>query len=206
MEKTLRRKIITLSIMLVLLVCFFCASVYAALTQTASIDNTIIVKEDGQAKTAIEISEALGDSGLSISDLVNEPQFSTAIVKDEDQDAVTGSFSFTPVFGGVNSYRFYIMRVDITNRSTVSVNYSVKLVNEMGGDFIPSSQLEVLYFQSEGETFSLTSSTGVGTLQIDGNAKEYVVLSIKESVAFDDLVPTDAHKFILQVEVSANEN
>ena len=87
-------------------------------------------------------------------------------------------------------------------------SFFVRKIDQTSGTDLRLTAIEgsVELNDSEGETFSLTSSTGVGTLQIDGNAKEYVVLSIKESVAFDDLVPTDAHKFILQVEVSANES
>lgn len=207
MEKRLKAKIATLSIMLALLVCFFGVTVYSLLMQSLSIQNQITVSDDGQAKSIVKVWETLGpDDNSSISTLTQEPQFSLVLEKNENEDSSSGQFSVSPVFGGENQYRYFLIKVEIQNLSTVSVNYSAKLVNSLGEDFVVSSQLEIKYYQNSSEQFALTESLPNGTIGVSQSVVQYISLGLRDDVAFEDLVAIDSFDFFLNVEVSANEN
>ena len=207
MEKRLKAKIATLSIMLALLVCFFGVTVYSLLMQSLSIQNQITVSDDGQAKSIVKVWETLGpDDNSSISTLTQEPQFSLVLEKNENEDSSSGQFLVSPVFGGENQYRYFLIKVEIQNLSTVSVNYSTKLVNSLGEDFVASSQLEIKYYQNSSEQFALTESLPNGTIGVSQSVVQYISLGLRDDVAFEDLVATDSFDFFLNVEVSANEN
>lgn len=207
MEKGLKAKIALLSVMLVLLACFLGVTVYSLLTQSLSIQNQITISDDGQAKSIVKVWEALGpDDNSSISTLTQEPQFSLVLEKNENENSSSGQFSVNPVFGGENQYRYYLIKVEIQNLSTVSVNYSAKLVNSLGEDFVVSSQLEIKYYQNSSEQFALTESLPNGTIGVSQSVVQYISLGLRDDVAFEDLVATDSFGFFLNVEVSANEN
>lgn len=207
MEKGLKAKIALLSVMLVLLACFLGVTVYSLLTQSLSIQNQITISDDGQAKSIVKVWEALGpDDNSSISTLTQEPQFSLVLEKNENENSSSGQFSVNPVFGGENQYRYYLIKVEIQNLSTVSVNYSAKLVNSLGEDFVVSSQLEIKYYQNSSEQFALTESLPNGTIGVSQSVVQYISLGLRDDVAFEDLVATDSFDFFLNVEVSANEN
>lgn len=193
--------------MLVLLACFLGVTVYSLLTQSLSIQNQITISDDGQAKSIVKVWETLGpDDNSSISTLTQEPQFSLVLEKNENEDSSSGHFSVSPVFGGENQYRYYLIKVEIQNLSTVSVNYSAKLVNSLGEDFVVSSQLEIKYYQNSSEQFALTESLPNGTIGVSQSVVQYISLGLRDDVAFKDLVATDSFDFFLNVEVSANEN
>lgn len=207
MEKGLKAKIALLSVMLVLLACFLGVTVYSLLTQSLSIQNQITIRDDGQAKSIVKVWETLGpDDNSSISSLTQEPQFSLVLEKNKNEDSSSGQFSVSPVFGGANQYRYYLIKVEIQNLSTVSVNYSAKLVNSLGEDFVVSSQLEIKYYQNSSEQFALTESLPNGTIGVSQSVVQYISLGLRDDVDFEDLVSTDSFDFFLNVEMSANEN
>lgn len=207
MEKGLKAKIALLSVMLVLLACFLGVTVYSLLIQSLSIQNQITVSDDGQDKSIVRVWETLGpNDNSSISTLTQEPQFSLVLEKNENENSSSGQFSVNPVFGGENQYRYYLIKVEIQNLSTVSVNYSAKLVNSLGEDFVVSSQLEIKYYQNSSEQFALTESLPNGTIGVSQSVVQYISLGLRDDVAFEDLVATDSFDFFLNVEVSANEN
>lgn len=193
--------------MLVLLACFLGVTVYSLLIQSLSIQNQITVSDDGQDKSIVRVWETLGpNDNSSISTLTQEPQFSLVLEKNENENSSSGQFSVNPVFGGENQYRYYLIKVEIQNLSTVSVNYSAKLVNSLGEDFVVSSQLEIKYYQNSSEQFALTESLPNGTIGVSQSVVQYISLGLRDDVAFEDLVATDSFDFFLNVEVSANEN
>lgn len=203
----MKAKIALLSVMLVLLACFLGVTVYSLLIQSLSIQNQITVSDDGQDKSIVRVWETLGpNDNSSISTLTQEPQFSLVLEKNENENSSSGQFSVNPVFGGENQYRYYLIKVEIQNLSTVSVNYSAKLVNSLGEDFVVSSQLEIKYYQNSSEQFALTESLPNGTIGVSQSVVQYISLGLRDDVAFEDLVATDSFDFFLNVEVSANEN
>lgn len=208
MERKLKWKIIVLSTILVLLVCFFSYSVYALINQTLNIQAEIIITDDGQAKSIINVYEALGaNDNSSYTNLTNEPEFQLALTKTRDEDNVSGNFTINPSFGGENKYRYYIIKIEIQNVSTIPVEYSARVINELGEDFVFTSQLELLYLENSGESFTLSQISEIsGTLPVDEVVNRYIVLQIKDGLDFSDLIKTEPQSFYLNIEVNAYEN
>ena len=207
MEKGLKAKIALLSVMLVLLACFLGVTVYSLLTQSLSIQNQITVSDDGQAKSIVKVWETLGpNDNSSISSLTQEPQFSLVLEKNENEDSSSGQFSVSPVFGGENQYRYFLIKVEIQNLSTVSIDYTTKIVTSLGENFVATSQLEINYYETASEQFVMSESSPEG---IGGNGQsvlQYISNGLRDDVSFEDLVATDSFDFFLTVKVSANEN
>ena len=87
------------------------------------------------------------------------------------------------------------------------MEYDARILNELGEDFVFSSQLELLYLENTGENFSLTPvSTISGTLAVDEMMDRYIVLQIKDGLVFPDLIKTEPQSFYLNIEVNAYEN
>lgn len=208
MERKLKWKIIVLSTILVLLVCFFSYSVYALINQTLNIQAEIITTDDGQAKSIINVYEALGaNDNSSYTNLTNEPEFQLALTKTRDEDNVSGNFTINPSFGGENRYRYYIIKIEIQNVSTVPVEYNAKILNELGEGFVFTSQLELLYLENSGESFTLSQISEIsGTLPVDEVVNRYIVLQIRDELDFSDLIKTEPQSFYLNIEVNAYEN
>ena len=206
-QRRIKFQIIALAIMICVMAAFCGVVVFSLLSQSATVQNQITVSDDGQAKSIVKVWEALGpDDNSSISTLTQEPQFSLVLEKNKNEDSSFGQFSVSPVFGGENQYRYFLIKVEIQNLSTVSVNYSAKLVNSLGEDFVVSSQLEIKYYQNSSEQFALTESLPNGTIGVSQSVVQYISLGLRDDVAFEDLVATDSFDFFLNVEVSANEN
>ena len=202
------RKIITLSAILIILVCFFSYSVYALINQTLNIQAEIIITDEGQAKSIINVYEALGmNDNSSYTTLTNEPEFQLALTKIRDEDNASGNFNINPSFGGKNKYRYYIIKIEIQNVSVVPVEYNARILNELGEDFVFSSQLELIYLENTGENFSLTPVSAIsGTLAVDEEVSRYIVLQIKDGLEFLDLIKTEPQSFFLNIEVNTYEN
>ena len=208
MERKLKWKIIILSTILVLLVCFFSYSVYSLINQTLNVQAEIIITDDGQAKSIINVYEALGaNDNSSYTTLTSEPEFQLALTKRQDEDNISGNFTINPSFGGENKYRFYIIKIEIQNVSTVPVEYSSRILNELGEDFVFTSQLELLYLENTGENFTLSQISEIsGTLAVDEVVNRYIVLQIRNGLDFSNLIKTEPHSFYLNIEVNAYED
>lgn len=208
MEKKLKAKIIILSITLTLLVCFFSLTVYALISQSLNVNAQITITDEGQAKSVINVYEALGkNDNSSYLTLQEEPDFSLAVTKGRDEDNAKGEFKFKPRFGGENKYRYYMIKIAIQNVSTVPINYSANILNELGEEFVFTSQLELKYLETTGEKFSLQEISKIeGKIEVNEIVEKYIVLTIKEELDFSDLIKTSPHAFYLNIKVATNEN
>lgn len=208
MEKKLKAKIIILSITLTLLVCFFSLTVYALISQSLNVNAQITITDEGQAKSVINVYEALGkNDNSSYLTLQEEPDFSLAVTKGRDEDNAKGEFKLKPRFGGENKYRYYMIKIAIQNVSTVPINYSASILNELGEEFVFTSQLELKYLETTGEKFSLQEISKIeGKIEVNEIVEKYIVLTIKEELDFSDLIKTSPHAFYLNIKVVTDEN
>ena len=207
MKGKIKSKIIFLSITLVILVCFFSYSVYGLMNQTLNVQSQINITDDGQAKSIVNVYETLGlNDNSSYLSLTSEPEFQLAVSKGRDEDNAVGNFNLEPRFGGENKYRYYMIKIEIQNVSTVPIEYSAKIINELGEDFVFSSQLELLYFENTSGNFSLNEISSIsGLLEVNEMVENYIVLSIREDLELSDLIKTPSQSFYLNIEVNAHE-
>ena len=133
-----------------MLVSFFSLTVYALISQSLNVKAEIIITDEGQAKSIINVYEALGkNDNSSYISLQEEPVFSLAVTKSRNEDNAKGEFKLKPVFGGENKYRYYMIKIAIQNVSTVPISYSAGILNELGEEFVFTSQLELKYFENK---------------------------------------------------------
>lgn len=201
--RNLKIKIISLAISFTIMACFFGVVVYSLLTQSLQINNQITVSDKGQAKSIVKIYEYLGPNNSTYQQLTSEPNMTLAFEKNKDEDFKEGDFLNQPVFGGLNSYRYFLIKLEIENQSSVNVNYSFDLKNSLGEKFVISSQLEYKYLENLGENFSLSECDNFGALSVGESVSKYLVISMKDGIDFDQLIETESHDFYLTVEVSA---
>lgn len=201
--RNLKIKIISLAISFTIMACFFGVVVYSLLTQSLQINNQITVSDKGQAKSIVKIYEYLGPNNSTYQQLTSEPNMTLAFEKNKDEDFKEGDFLNQPVFGGLNSYRYFLIKLEIENQSSVNVNYSFDLKNSLGEKFVISSQLEYKYLENLGENFSLSECDNFGALSVGESVSKYLVISMKDGIDFDQLIETGSHDFYLTVEVSA---
>lgn len=201
--RNLKIKIISLAISFTIMACFFGVVVYSLLTQSLQINNQITVSDKGQAKSIVKIYEYLGPNNSTYQQLTSEPNMTSAFEKNKDEDFKEGDFLNQPVFGGLNSYRYFLIKLEIENQSSVNVNYSFDLKNSLGEKFVISSQLEYKYLENLGGNFSLSECDNFGTLSVGESVSKYLVISMKDGIDFDQLIETESHDFYLTVEVSA---
>ena len=208
MEKKLKAKIIIFSITLTMLVSFFSLTVYALISQSLNVKAEIIITDEGQAKSIINVYEALGkNDNSSYISLQEEPVFSLAVTKSRNEDNAKGEFKLKPVFGGENKYRYYMIKIAIQNVSTVPISYSAGILNELGEEFVFTSQLELKYFENKNDYFSLQEISKIeGKIEVNETIEKYIVLTIKEGLSFPDLIKTSPHAFYLNIKVVADEN
>lgn len=208
MEKKLKAKIIILSITLTMLVSFFSLTVYALISQSLNVKAEIIITDEGQAKSIINVYEVLGkNDNSSYISLQEEPVFSLAVTKSRNEDNAKGEFKLKPVFGGENKYRYYMIKIAIQNVSTVPISYSAGILNELGEEFVFTSQLELKYFENKNDYFSLQEISKIeGKIEVNETIEKYIVLTIKEGLSFPDLIKTSPHAFYLNIKVVADEN
>ena len=205
--KNLKLKITALAISLTIMACFFGVVVYSLLTQTLQINNQIIVTDKGQAKSIVKIYEYLGpNDNTTYQQLADEPSMTLVFEKNRDEDFKEGNFLNQPVFGGINSYRYFLLKIEIENQSTVDISYSFNLLNNLSEQFIISSQMEYKYLENQSSNFSLSECDNFGTLSTDESISKYLVITIKDGIGFDQLIDTKAHDFYLSVEVNAIAN
>ena len=201
--RNLKIKIISLAISFTIMACFFGVVVYSLLTQSLQINNQITVSDKGQAKSIVKIYEYLGPNNSTYQQLTSEPNMTSAFEKNKDEDFKEGDFLNQPVFGGLNSYRYFLIKLEIENQSSVNVNYSFDLKNSLGEKFVISSQLEYKYLENLGGNFSLSECDNFGALSVGESVSKYLVISMKDGIDFDQLIETESHDFYLTVEVSA---
>ena len=196
-----------ITVLVISIVCVFAllgVGVWAILTQTVNANTYITVKDDGQAKSVITISDFVGPSNNStLEELTTEPQFNQLLEKPEDQDEAIGEFSQDVTFSYTNYYRYVLIKVEIENKSTVAVAYNISFTDMEGNDFVFSYPIEIEFFSlSSSEGFQLESSTGTGRIEVGGATTKYVAIKVADGYDLWDLPDVILQAFKLNVEVA----
>ena len=196
-----------ITVLVISIVCVFAllgVGVWAILTQTVNANTYITVKDDGQAKSVITISDFVGPSNNStLEELTTEPQFNQLLEKPEDQDEAIGEFSQDVTFSYTNYYRYVLIKVEIENKSTVAVAYNISFTDMEGNDFVFSYPIEIEFFSlSSSEGFQLESSTGTGRIEVGGSTTKYVAIKVADGYDLWYLPDVILQAFKLNVEVA----
>lgn len=202
--QNIKTKIVVLVISIVCVFALLGVGVWAILTQTVNARTYINVKDDGQAKCVITVSDYVGPSNNStLEELVTEPQFNQVLEKLENQDEASGEFSQNVTFSYTNYYRYVLIKVEIENKSTVAVTYDISFTDMEGNAFVFSYPIETaIYTLSSSEGFQLETSTGTGRIEVGGATTKYVAIKVTDGYDLWDLPDVILQAFKLNVEVT----
>lgn len=204
MEDT-KKSAITKKIVITLismLACLFLIGVvvYAALSQTVNLSNTITITTSGQAKAIVNVYEASIDGTSGVATLPTEPTWGTAILTKE-QNADSANKDLTPiVFGQTDGKNVYAYKITIENKSTVKVTVDITSSTES------NEQIDVY----AGETFAaatkLANGAGVDFDKTDiaennGQLTYYIIVCANTDLG--SMTATDGSDFDITISISA---
>lgn len=191
--------------MIFVMLATFGVCVWALLSQRVNANTDIFISDKGQAKSSVVVSDFVGPANNSTLEALSAmPEFSVLATKTRDEDTKTATLDKNIDFSYKNYYRFYILKVDITNLSVdIPVNYTINLLDKDGNDFVFSSQVETKYMQSASEGFSFETAQNSGRLLLGESKTTYVVLEVVDGIDLWDLTTVEKTNFTLKVEVSA---
>ncbi|MGN1162705.1 MAG: SipW-dependent-type signal peptide-containing protein [Christensenellales bacterium] len=124
-KSTRNRKLIAALCSLVLCMLLIGVSVYAALSQSATITNTITVTTSGQVKTSVVVKEYAGEGAEAVAAVPGAPTFVTEVLnKGAEVDNLTEAA--TPfVFSSADGKNFYAYEITFANTSTKEVTAKI---------------------------------------------------------------------------------
>lgn len=203
--KKAKSKIIILSVMIFVMLATFGISVFAIKTQAVDVHTQILISDKGQAKSHVIVSDFVGSSNNSkFTEITSKPTFEPILEKNKDEDSKKELLDRNVEFSYTNYYRYYIMEVQITNLSAdVELTYTLNLLDKDGKPFVFSSQVEILFMQSSGDDFVLTSCESSGRLALGETKSTYIVFNVLDDINLWDLATVKKSNFTLKVEVSA---
>lgn len=200
-----KAKIIMLSVVIFVMLAAFGVCVWALVSQRVEANTDILISDKGQAKSLVVVSDYVGPANnTSIDALTTIPNFSTIVEKSRNEDTKTSSLGRDVDFSYKNYYRYYILKVDITNLSQdIEVGYSISLLDKDGNNFVFSSQVETKFMHTTGTGFTLEETPNNGRLALNQTKTTYVVLKVVDGIDLWDLTTVEKTNFTLKVEVSA---
>lgn len=210
--KGLKLKLMAVLASLIVCVLFVGVSVYAALSQTVTVNDSIQIKTSGQSLVAVKVeskkdyagtirsllSANLPDDASSNLSYVTAATYITMLDVAAGQN---GSLAYNsanaPVFSYTNGYTYYAYKITLTNESTdTGATYTI------AQSFVGNDQIDVYY--SDGTSFTKTAITG-GSLSAAGggsaSATVYIIYAINTNMA--NLVPLSASPYALTINTAS---
>lgn len=199
-----KTKITLLIVGIICLIALLGVSVYAVVTQAVDVQTYITVKDDGQAKCAITVSDFVAPSNNStLSQLAAEPEFVVVLEKGRDENEKSGNFSQNVQFSYKNYYRYFLIKVEIENLSTVAINYNLSLTDLEGNAFNFSYPIVYNTYEKTGDAdFQLSAASSSGVISVSGSATKYIAIMVTDGYNLWDLPDIIEQPFKLNVEVS----
>lgn len=197
-KSTRNRKLIAALCSLVLCMLLIGVSVYAALSQSATITNTITVTTSGQVKTSVVVKEYAGEGAEAVAAIPSAPTFATEVLnKGAQVDNMTEAA--TPfVFSSADGKNFYAYEITFANTSTIEVTATITSSTES------NTEIDVYAGATwEGMT-KLDNATGVnGTVVLDantGSGKYYIMVCANK--ALGEMTAADRTDFNVTINIA----
>lgn len=197
-KSTRNRKLIAALCSLVLCMLLIGVSVYAALSQSATITNTITVTTAGQVKTSVVVKEYAGTGAGAIDAVPGEPTFATEVLnKGAEVDNLTKAATAF-VFSSADGKNFYAYEITFANSSTKEVTATITSSTESneeidvyaGETWAGMTKLDNA--QGVNDTVTLTANTGSG--------KYYIMVCANK--ALGEMTAADATDFNVSIVIA----
>lgn len=179
-KSTRNRKLIAALCSLVLCMLLIGVSVYAALSQSATITNTITVSTSGQVKTSVVVKEYAGTGDGAVAAIPGAPTFEHEVLnKGAEVDNKTEAA--TPfVFSSEKGKNFYAYEITFANSSTKEVTATITSSAES------NAEIDVYAGTTWAEMTKLDNTKGVnGTVTLvanEGSGKYYIMVCANKAL------------------------
>ena len=198
-KKNLTKKIvITLSSMLLCLL-LIGVSVYAAISQSATLNNTISVNTSGQAKAIVTAYETSIAGKTAVTAVPTEPAWGDAVyTKAETED--NGTHDLTPiVFSQTEGKNVYAYKVEVQNKSDVAVTVAITTTAESNAeiDVYCGEEYATLEKLANGEGVNFSKSS----VATDATVTYYILVCANTALA--DMTAASSTEFDINVVVNA---
>ena len=174
--------------------------VYAALSQSVNLSNTITVTTGGQAKSIVTVYEQAITGNTAVAALPEtEPTWGEAILtKAEDKDS--DSKDLTPiVFSYSEGKNIYAYKITVQNKSTGTVKIAITSSTES------NEQIDVWCGETYAGATKLDNAKGVNFektgVAVDGEVTYYVFVSA--NTALESMTAATAQDFDIDIIVTA---
>lgn len=212
-QKSMKVKILSLVASLVLCFLLIGVSVYAALTQTLTIDNTITITTSGQTKVAVKVSEYLNEGVTAVSKSPETISDWTVVLdKSENTDEATINTSdevsgevkskLSPIdFNHTTGVNYYAYKFEFTNKSTAVDGKVTKA--HISTSAVDNTELTIYYGDTLSASMtSLTNNDALDTTitlpEKDGGAKEFYII-VASNVALEALTEKAGTPFNISI-------
>ena len=166
-QKSIKIKIISLAISIIVCVLLVGVSVWAALQQTLDITNNISITTSGQTKVAVDVSEYIhtGDTAVSAvpSDSVtddaenNTAGWHNLVIKTADEN--TKEQAATPiVFSQSEGMNYYAYKFEFSNESETE---GESVYAHITADAVDNTQLTIYYGETWGSLTAVENNVGI---------------------------------------------
>ena len=203
MESKKSTKIKIISLVASLVICFLLigVSVYAALTQTVTINNNINITTGGQTEVAVKVSEYINTGKTAIT---QSPESITGwaekVTKSATEQSATGSV--TPIdFNYEAGKNYYAYKFEFTNSSTVQAYAHIT------ASAVDNTQLTIYYGEELSASMSsLENNTAldadVSLAATDGTGEFYIIVAANE--ALENLTAVAQIPFNINITIDQN--
>jgi len=199
------KKRITKKILLTVCSMVFCmvlmgVSVYAALSQSATLTNTITVNTSGQVKSIVKVYEQIvsGTSAVTVAPELSDEWGNAVLDKAENVDSATEALTAIE-FSQTTGKNVYAYKIEVTNKSDIAVKINVTSSKEM------NDEVDLYVGESLDSLEKLADDSAVAFLKesvaTDATVTYYVVVCANKALA--DMAAMSAQEFNLEVVVSA---
>lgn len=205
-KSTRNRKLIAALCSLVLCMLLIGVSVYAALSQSATITNTISITRTGQSYVSITVTKTsntdtaayTATTGAAVGTYSDELLTVAAGQSGTKTDETKMTFSQSV---GKNAYAY---KIHLKNESTdTAVKYSIKMLKSGTTDVVytsPSAQIVIGKATGDGNVEAYADMTNV---DLAAGAEATVYIVVYANVALENLEPTDGTTFDLAINTTA---
>jgi len=173
-KSTLTKRVIIALASLLICLTIMGVAVYASLSQSLKLTNTISVTTDGQAKAQISAYEVSLAGNTAVEELPTEPTWGEAVItKTEDKDSEEKGL--TPIiFSQTNNKNLYAYKIVVTNKSTVPVKVTITSSTES------NTEIDVYSGKIFAEAVEVENTKGVNfqeaNLAKDGELTYYIIV------------------------------
>lgn len=200
-----KRRIVVVVLSMLLCMLLIGISVYAATSQTSTVDNTITISSSKQVRVGITVSFSNGvanddrtlfennETAVAAAKALSFTEIGTKS-SSEDEKNLTGDTAIE--FSYDNKYTYRVYKIEFNNTASSDITYAIEFQNESGAAYTFDSQVSVFTGKSADTTLT-AGQTVSGNLDAEGNETIYIVVAMNTALIDATPVAQSAFKMVI---------